>query len=247
MVQLLGDVIALPAGATEKKRHLMEGLCRLIGGDAWAWSRLHLQEGFAPRQILMLNGGFDEERLAKWAMAIEHPQMKPVTGNLVAEAVAGSRGFTRRDADFVPADWWDSPDDLAFRLWTEANIRSFMLSAWPLPGGGFSGVGIYRNADRPHFNARECRIAHILFSEIPWLHQAGHGEGEGSELVPLPPRQRTVLNLLVQGWTRRGIASEVGISVQTVHGYVKKLFHYFGVHSQPELIARFTSGDGGDR
>jgi DNA-binding CsgD family transcriptional regulator len=246
MVRLLGEVAGVRGGHQEKKRYLMDGLCRLIGADAWAWSLLHLQADLAPRQLVMLNGGFDEDRLAKWATAIEHPQMKPVTGSLVAEAAAGTRGFTRKDRDFVPQDWWDS-DDRAFQLWTEAGIRSFLLSAWPLPEGRFSGIGIYRNKDRPHFDARECRIAHILLSEIPWLHQEGMNEDEGQALVPLQPRHRTVLNLLVQGWGRKKISEHLGLTLNTTHGYVKQIFQHFDVHTQPELISRLTQGNGGDR
>lgn len=246
IVGLLGEVIALPGSHVVKKRHLMDGLCALIGGDAWAWSLLHFEEDLAPRQVLMLHGGFDPARLAKWAMAIEHPSMKPVTGRLVNEAMTTGRSFTRKSSDFVPKCWWDS-DDNAFLLWQDANIRSFLLSAWPLSGGGFSGIGIYRNGDRPQFDCRECRIAHILLSEIPWLHGQGLAHGEGRDLVSLHPRHRTILNLLVQGWERKKIAEKIGISLNTVHGYARIIFKHFAVHTQSELIARFTTGDGRDR
>jgi len=34
------------------------------------------------------------------------------------------------------------------------------------------------------------------------------------------------------------------LSELTVNGYVKKIYPHFKVHSQAELIARFTRGDG---
>ncbi|MCB1134259.1 MAG: helix-turn-helix domain-containing protein, partial [Verrucomicrobiae bacterium] len=156
------------------------------------------------------------------------------------------RGFTRRSQDFVPPSWWDSQEP-SFLLWKQADIRSFMLSAWPLKNGGFSGIGLYRNAERPEFDERECRIAHILLSEIPWLHAAGEPEGDDRGLFPLTPKQRTTLNLLIQGWPREKIACHLAISANTLHGYVKNLFRHFRVSSQSELIARFRIGDGGDR
>ncbi len=52
--------------------------------------------------------------------------------------------------------------------------------------------------------------------------------------------------LLLQGYTRARIAEHLGLSPATVNGYVKEVFRHLGVHSQPELIARFRSGDGGD-
>lgn len=243
IVRLLGRIATMPGTFQDKREVLMNELCTIVGGDAWAWSLLHFEENLAPRQILTLHGGFDQARLAKWATAIEHPQMKPVTDELVTEAITFSRGFTRRDVEFVPRSWWDSKN-LAFKLWQEANLRSFMLSAWPTPGGGFSGIGIYRNADRPHFDARECAIAHLIFSEIPWLHVTGLGKSDARQLVPLYPRHRTILNLLYEGWSRKKIADHLGLGLNTVHGYAKTIFKHFDVHSQSELIARFTVGDG---
>ncbi len=54
--------------------------------------------------------------------------------------------------------------------------------------------------------------------------------------LPLVPRHRTVLNLLGDGWNRKKIVGHLGISLNTVHGYVKDIFKHFGVHSQPELL-----------
>jgi len=34
--------------------------------------------------------------------------------------------------------------------------------------------------------------------------------------------------------------------VSMIDGYVKDVFRFFHVHSQPELIAKFQNGDGGD-
>jgi DNA-binding CsgD family transcriptional regulator len=247
IVHLIGNIAVIPGGLEAKRRALMQGICELIGADAWAWTQLHLEDGEAPRQILVLHGGFDDARLAKWTEAIEHPAMKPQTEKLVAEAMAGSPGFTRKATDFVPEEWWQAKEDPAFQLWTEANLRSFMLSAWPLAGKGFSGIGMYRNADREHFGARECRIAHILLSEVTWLREDLPGQEHAGKLMPLWPRHRTTLNLLCEGWPRKKIASELGISEQTVGGYVKTIFRHFDVHSQAELIARVTRGDGRDR
>ena len=42
------------------------------------------------------------------------------------------------------------------------------------------------------------------------------------------------------------IARHIGLSVNTVHGYIKLIFKHFNVHSQSELIARFSQGDGHD-
>ena len=54
------------------------------------------------------------------------------------------------------------------------------------------------------------------------------------------------LPVLVHGMSRGTIASHLGLSELTVNGYVTKIYAHFKVHSQAELIARFTRGDGRD-
>lgn len=101
--------------------------------------------------------------------------------------------------------------------------------------------------DRPHFVEREARIAHIVLSEVPWLHFKAFPDRQSKEMTNLYPRHRTVLNCLCEGWSRKTIADHLGLSTNTVHGYSKVIFKHFGVHSQAELVARFSKGDGGDR
>lgn len=63
----------------------------------------------------------------------------------------------------------------------------------------------------------------------------------------LTPRMKTVINQLLQGMGRKQIATDMGISIHTLNGYVKEIYARFEVHSQSELIRRFVEGDGGDR
>ena len=54
------------------------------------------------------------------------------------------------------------------------------------------------------------------------------------------------LIILIQGSSRKEIAARLEISVHTVSGYCRELYDRFDVHSQGELIRRFSHGDGGD-
>ena len=110
-----------------------------------------------------------------------------------------------------------------------------------------SAIGMYRELGEPHFDEREAKIAHIMLSEVPWLHFKEYPDRESRELSRLYPRHRTILNYLCEGWNRKKIADQLGLSVNTVHGYTKVIFKHFGVHSQAELLSRFSKGDGGDR
>lgn len=244
LIRLLGLVIAVKGDQTEKRRLIMEGLCQLIGADAWAWSLVHMELGSAPRQVVFLHEGISDDRLPHYLRSLEHEDLQWILNRFVEDAVTRRKPLTRRDIQLFP-EWPESSQ--ALRNWVDnAHLRSFILMAWPLETGGFSGIGIYRNADRTHFGPRETRLAHIVLTEIPWLHEEGWGVDRGSSLGELPPRPREILSLLVQGRARKQIADDLSLSIHTVHGYVRDIYRHFGVNSHPELMTRFTRGDGGD-
>lgn len=66
--------------------------------------------------------------------------------------------------------------------------------------------------------------------------------------VPNLSSQRLlVLNLLLEGRTRKEIAATLSLSVNTVATYQKSIYLHFGVNSHASLMHRFHHGDGGDR
>ena len=105
---------------------------------------------------------------------------------------------------------------------------------------------LYRSFERELFTERESKIVHILLSEVPWLHDAAWPDAKREKAYELPPRLITLLNLMLQGLPRKRIAENMGISPNTLTGYVKDLYARYQVHSQSELISRFVEGDGGD-
>lgn len=245
MVHLLGNVIAVPGDINAKRRLLMDGLCRLIDAATWVLCMAEFDPDKPPSFIGLVHSGFDDERFARYLLAMNHPAMEPVTRpsslELQAKGIHLTRTQRQMDPDFLLEN---SP---AAPFWEAAGIGPLMTSQRPMAEGRISGIGIYRDLGSSHFNDREAKIAHIILSEVPWLHFTAFPDQASHEITNLYPRHRTVLNLLGDGWSRTKIAEHLGLSVNTVHGYVKVIFKHFGVHSQSELLARFTQGDGGDR
>jgi len=60
------------------------------------------------------------------------------------------------------------------------------------------------------------------------------------DLESFSPREREVLRLSRSGLSRKEIAAKLGISLETVHGYVKSLHIRLGVHTTGELHALFA-------
>lgn len=58
--------------------------------------------------------------------------------------------------------------------------------------------------------------------------------------TPLTKREKEVVVLLVAGGSTRQIAEQTGLTVATVHTYLKRIYSKLGVHSRVELVARMV-------
>ena len=54
----------------------------------------------------------------------------------------------------------------------------------------------------------------------------------------LTSRQRDVLRELKRGRSQAQIASRLGVSLNTVHSHVKKIYSHFDVHTRAMLLVR---------
>jgi hypothetical protein len=63
-----------------------------------------------------------------------------------------------------------------------------------------------------------------------------------SELNRLPRRCHPPFELLLQGMSEKAIASQLQLSIHTVHEYTKVIYNRFGVSSRGELIALWLEG-----
>jgi DNA-binding CsgD family transcriptional regulator len=245
MVRLIAEVVTVPGNHAKKKRFLMDGLCRLIGADAWCWT-LSCQRDPDKPQIYasFLNGGLSEERLAKVLQAIEHPDMVPIAAKFFNEVKEKQYHLTRLRFQITNRNQYEPSG--AHLAWKAANIGPTIMSLRPLDARSSSVVAFYRCYDRDEFTVRESRMAHIILTEVAWLHEQGWPEDRGVDVPKLSKRRRLTLNLLTLGQHRKQIASNLGISVHTAQGYIKDVYRHFHVSSQGELMSRFLQGNGQD-
>jgi len=245
IIRLLGDLAAIEDGLVAQKNFLMEGLCTLIKADSWAWATtFSFQPDEVPLNSGFLTGGFSPEQFAKFQQALEHPDTGMLNTSLTREFEQKKTHLTRlRDQIDVEGHFLLSA---VYPIWIAAGVEQVILSIRPGGDGALSQIGVYRRPGRSPFSTKDSRITHIILGEVPWLHAAALPASLGSTVTRLTPRQRITLNLLLESQDRRQIAEHLGLSSHTVDGYVKDVFRFFDVHSQPALIARFQHSDGGD-
>jgi DNA-binding NarL/FixJ family response regulator len=193
----------------------------------------------------MSHGGFDEARYDQLLRASAHPDMAPLSVAILSEMQRKHGHVTRRRQQVAgEEEFFASGVNTHLR---EADIGPFLLSLRPIDDRSVSTIGVYRRRDDEPFSERETRIAHIVLSEVAWLHEEGWPEDRAGSVPRLAPRYRLALNLLLDGRNRKAISTSLALSEHTVATYQKVIYTHFGVNSQPALMRRFQLGDGGDR
>jgi DNA-binding CsgD family transcriptional regulator len=245
IVRLIGEVAALRGGHADKKRYLMNGLSKLVDADAWVWGLSCQSEPDKPQiYVSFIRGGLDDQAFAKLLHAIEHPDMIDLASRFFIELKEKKTHLTRTRTQI--SDVRQLAESPAIEAWKEADIGPVILSHRPLDEKSCSALGLYRRFGRPEFSARETRIAHIILTEVPWLHEQGWPEDRGVDVPVLSRRHRLTLNLLIQGQSYKQISTHLKISLNTTQEYIKDIYRHFGVHSQAALMSRFFQGDGED-
>ena len=241
MVRLIGDVAASRGDHTAQKRMLMDGLCKMIGADAWAWTlAASFERGKPPIYVGFMYGGFSDERFPKYLSAVEHPATAALTLPLIELTRERQAQTTQTVEEIAPGSFGNYE---AAHLWAEAGVGTLLISARPLDDRSASGIGVYRNAPAEPFNERETSIAHIILRGVGWLHEQGWPEDRGVTVPRLYPRQRLILNLLLEGRRRKDIATQLHLSEHTVSGYMKEIFRHFEVNSHVALMRRFQNAE----
>jgi DNA-binding CsgD family transcriptional regulator len=234
---LLGECRELGDDAEAWPRHMQAGLCRLtraqlgVGGLVRLVGPEHLM---AP--VSFADHGWPDPRSkARFLAMLKDPA---VLNNLVM------RRFHQLTAPCVTRTRQHLVEDRPYYASAFHNEchRPFgldhgLLSRNQPPGRDWHHeLSLERVQGAPPFGRRECRLMHLFQLEIgPLLG----GALATPEEPPLSPRQRQTLTALLEGDSEKQAARRLGLSVNTVHGYVTSLYKHFGASSRAELLAHF--------
>ncbi|MGE3182009.1 MAG: helix-turn-helix transcriptional regulator [Phycisphaerae bacterium] len=139
----------------------------------------------------------------------------------------------RKDELVNAREWYNSAHYNEYR---RANrLDEFMYVSSPVStNGAIYAIGINREIGDPPFGEREKTMMKILNDELHTFYNASCPPVK----VPLPKRERQVLERMLHGDSEQRTAELLGISHHTVHAYVKKLYKQFNVNSRPELMSQ---------
>ncbi len=100
-------------------------------------------------------------------------------------------------------------------------------------------INIYRFHGAQAFEPREVALLKLLHDEIAPLVGVRLTAEEHLSRDGLSKRLRETLSLLLEGFSEKQVAAELGLAIRTVHDYVSMLYEHFQVSSRAELLAYF--------
>ncbi len=252
IIRMLTEAYAIEGGHANKKRHLLDALSAYISADKWlAALRVQSSATDAPKFVGLLHSGFTSDQLARITEAAAHPCAQAIEAPFAEELIRRKTHITLRLEDFDQQRRF--PGSPAEALSAQAGVGTLLASTRPIydtesESIKSSAIALYRVPGASPFSVRERRIAHILLSEVDWLHTEGWPSEHLVEVTSeLPRSHMPMLSLLVHGNSREEIAQLTQLSIHTVNSYVKETFRHFGVNSQIELMKLFIYGDGNDQ
>ena len=225
--------------------HLLDGLCRLIGGKVGVAGEVDEFATGSPTIVQMFSQGWrDAASHAHWQAIVDQNDISldPLTEKMFDILSKHPRLVTRRRHELMP--------DRAWRVSVHFNehckmdgVDECLYSYQPLFAVGPTAahvIEIHRSLGDRRFSKRDANLVEWLDREIgPMIGRQLSSACEMS-ISELPPRLQSVLQCLLDGDSERQAAIRLGLSAATVHEYVQAIYCRFGVNSRSQLMARWV-------
>ncbi|NTX66451.1 helix-turn-helix transcriptional regulator [Myxococcus sp. CA051A] len=246
LVRLVNEAHELPRQQDARSRHLLSGMCRILGADT---GTCVLEHDFRPDG----RGGFTPIALEGWGgsarSALEGMQELGSASNPAIRwlmdhpAVPGGIITAMRQELVDDNVWYCAP--YVEQYLRPTDLDDLVLSCrWSELPGVVQGICLHRGRGGRPFDAADRELLHLFHAECgPLLGLAPRAAAIRD--VRLAPRERQTLELLLRGLGDKEIAAELGISRFTVNQYTKAIYRRFGVRSRTALIAGMLGGGRG--
>ncbi|MCY1054006.1 helix-turn-helix transcriptional regulator [Nannocystis sp. SCPEA4] len=225
----------------ERRLHLVQGLLQIIGGRFAAvvtLSDFRAEGQGRPVDIVM--AGHDEPLGSLFsAYRMEGVRINPVMARLMAGRHTGDspiRVVTRREL-VDDAAWYRTPF-VAERLRAADTDDGICGVRRRGASGHVRAFTVVRGWGERPFEPEDAALVHVFEAAADDLLD-DDAPGWPQPRRPLTPREARVLELLLGGQNEKQFADCLGLSIHTVHQYIKAVFRAFGVSGRAELMAKF--------
>lgn len=239
---LLRTVTSIETQAAEvgdRRLTLLRKLAELIDspGGFWGWGRG--RPGISTViPVASISFGFTDSewtRIASFCLSEEGQRMcqEPIFARMQNRSQVT---IARRD---IVADdlWYSSPGYL--QTFQPAGLDDLLSTVRFCTTDIWCCLTLTRRSNKPPFGPRELQLIHLAVAGVSWLQPQVSESIPQSAFVNITPRQRLVMMFLLDGMSRKQIATSLGLTLHTVNDHVKALYTRFEVQSATELAARF--------
>lgn len=246
LVRLIGEVREIHRHDPSRPRHLIAGLNLIIGATAGGCV---IDSDFVPAG----RGSFRPAVLDGWepstlrALSVLDSQgsaFSPLVRGLMQRCpfTPGAVFTATRQELVADRSWYEDPYVRDHLLPTHLDHAIYSSARGASPKV-VQGLGFHREkGDRP-FDASDRALIQLFHLEFGTLLLPPQPSFAASLEAQLAPRQRQVLELLLEGLADKEIAERLGISRHTVNQYTKQIYRRFGVTSRAVLTARLLGGE----
>lgn len=240
LVSVIDEMVKRPKGVDLCRDIVLDGICKLIGLEGWAWKR---------KSVSASVHGLGEAEAAGGSL-VAPSLLSCVEGGLKSRQtierciLEGLRDFQGKGYPTTTLNFLKRKNS---KLWkmshladssreTEAGL-SLLVFAIGLPRNGMSQLLFFGDARNLKVTKDSIKRFDFLLRSFEWIHLDGWILDEATQAFSaMAPRLREVSCMLAQGYSRKEISIHLRISMNTVHGYVRDIYKFFEVNSHAEFL-----------
>ncbi len=244
VMRLIGECRELGADPEAWHAHLVRNMCRLVEAQVGIGANmLDFEKGKTPKGLSVYRTGWPTERSE--ALWNEYVGTVPVQRTPEYARLVGFTGtiVTRTRAQLYEDQlWYRSATYNEYHK--QCGIDHYVFSILRRPNAHeskdvYNTLWVHRAVGERGFTRRDwwlMRTIHAQIGEMMGRELAAPGQpGPGA----LSPRQRDVLDALLDGDSEKQIAARLKLSQPTVHEHVTAVYRHFEVSSRGELMSKF--------
>ena len=224
---------------TSRRQATLQALAEVAGFDGghWAWGR-GWPDSSSVVPVALITFGLDERQLRTIMDFGLRAELETEFRSRIRAQMGDSRHITSiRDDIFSTAE--PDGDPVMQSMMIQGGWGSWLHSVRYSDRDTWSNFFLVRNLGQPAFGPREKNLVHFALENITWLHSTAEETFPPEVLVGLTPRRRSVMLMLLDGLSRKEIASALAISEDTVGDHIKAIYAHFGVGGATQLAALF--------
>jgi DNA-binding CsgD family transcriptional regulator len=235
VLQAVGPVVQ--SDSASRQRTAIGQFATLVQADVWVCVRGRLNLNKRRGTVRVLDGGWQSR--AQRDSALQRMGKLEDSFPSLEAALAQRRFVVLPHDDLLDAAAWK--ESTVGRGWRSAGFEYPLIAAQLNGASEYSALGLYRRRGRHAFSQREQVLAELFWQHFPWPERETGKRQLVDHSVPLTPREREVVSLLVKGDSRKQVALKLKLSEHTIADYLKEIYRKFQVRSRAELLAQFIT------